>query len=75
MNHPPDLCDGRHPDHPVLSDPPPPGRAPAHVPHVAVEEPLPAPAHEAAVEEVGGTELEVDLAEDCQKWRREDSSE
>ena len=68
----PDLCDGRHPDHPVLGDPPPAGRAPAHVPHVAVEEGLPAPADETAVEEVGGTEFEIDLAEHCREIEREE---
>ena len=59
----PDLRDGGHPDHPVLGDPPPAGGAPSHVPHVAVEEGLPALADEAAVERVGRTQLEVDLAQ------------
>ena len=62
MQPPPDLRDGWHPDHPVLGDPPPPNRAPPHVPHVAVEEGLPALTDEAAVEEVGGTKLEINLA-------------
>ena len=65
----PDLRDGWHPDHPVFGDPPPAGGAPAHVPHVAVEEALPALADQAAVEQVGRTKLEVDLAQDCGKRR------
>ncbi len=53
--------------HPVVRDPPPPGVAPAHVEHLLVEERLPLLADQAAVQQVGRRQLEVDLDEDVAK--------